>query len=313
MRIAGTSYLGSMVSQLNLLSAQQYQLQNQASTGQAISAPSDGPEAMAEALNLQTDNSAVTQLAQNISALQNRATIAGNALTSLQTIAEKVNEIAAQADGTATPSQLQAFAGQVTQLIQQAVQLMNAKDGSQYVFGGTASGSAPFTARTDTSGNVTTVAYAGNTEVAQSEISQSATISVDAPGENNSGSGARGVISDSRYGADLFNHLISLQNNLLAGHTSAIALTDLPNLSKDDDNIIWQVASNGAAQTRLNAAAAFASTQQSGLQTSLTNVAGADLTQTLTKLSQVQNAYQAALQTSSQFMQMQQYVLNLLP
>ncbi len=313
MRIAGTSYLDSMVSQLNLLSAQQYQLQNQASTGQAISAPSDDPAGMAEALNVQADNSAVTQFAQNIATLQNRATIAGTALTSLQTIAEKANEIATQADGTATPSQLQAFAGQVTQLIQQAVQVMNTQAGSQYVFGGTAAGSAPFTASTDASGNVTAVAYSGNTAVAQSEIAQSTTLSVDAPGENNSGSGARGVISDSRYGADFFRHLISLQNNLLAGHTSAIASTDLPNLSKDDDNVIWQVASNGAAQARLNAAAAFASTQQSGLQTSLTSVAGADLTQTLTKLSQVQNAYQAALQSSSQFMQMQQYVLSLLP
>jgi flagellar hook-associated protein 3 FlgL len=86
MRIAGTSYTDSMVSQLNLLSAQQYQLQNQASTGQTISAPSDDPTGMALALNLQADNSAVTQYAQNISTLQNRATIAGNALSSLQTI-----------------------------------------------------------------------------------------------------------------------------------------------------------------------------------------------------------------------------------
>jgi flagellar hook-associated protein 3 FlgL len=138
-------------------------------------------------------------------------------------------------------------------------------------------------------------------------------MAVDAPGENNSGSGARGVVSDSRYGADLFNHLISLQNNLLSGNTDAITSTDAANLSEDQDNIIYQVATNGAAQTRLDAAASFASSQQSGLQQNLSSVAGADLAQTLTQLTQANNAYQIALQTSSQLLQLQQSVLNSLP
>jgi len=310
MRIAGTSYTDSMVSHLNLLSAQEYQLQNEASTAQSISAPEDDPAGMAAALNLQAQNSAVTQYAQNITTLQTRATTAGSALTSLQTLTDRASEIATSADGATSPAALQADATEVTQLIQQAAQLMNSKNGSQYVFGGTDSSQAPFTVSTDANGNVTAVTYSGNTAVTQSQIAANATMSVDVPGENTSGSGARGVVSDSRYGADLFNHLIALQNDLQSGNTSAITSTDAANLSKDDDNIIWQVANNGAAQSRLTAAASFASTQQSGLQTSLTNVAGADLAQTLTQLTQAQNAYQVALQTSSQILQMQQSVLS---
>lgn len=299
-----------MVSHLNLLSAQEYQLQNEASTDQSISAPEDDPAGMAAALNLQAQNSAVTQYAQNITTLQTRATTAGSALTSLQTLTDRASEIATSADGATSPAALQADATEVTQLIQQAAQLMNSKNGSQYVFGGTDSSQAPFTVSTDANGNVTAVTYSGNTAVTQSQIAANATMSVDVPGENTSGSGARGVVSDSRYGADLFNHLIALQNDLQSGNTSAITSTDAANLSKDDDNIIWQVANNGAAQSRLTAAASFASTQQSGLQTSLTNVAGADLAQTLTQLTQAQNAYQVALQTSSQILQMQQSVLS---
>jgi flagellar hook-associated protein 3 FlgL len=313
MRIAGTSYTDSMVTKLNLLSAKEYQLQNQASTGQTISAPEDNPAGMAQALNLQAQNSAVTQYSQNISTLQTNATVTGNALTSLQTITEKASEIATSADGTSTPAQLQADATQVTQLIQEAAQLMNTQNGSQYVFGGTNSSQAPFTVSTDANGNVTAVTYQGNTSVSQSEIADNTSLAVNVPGQNNSGSGARGVVSDSRYGADLFNHLISLQNNLQSGNTSAITSTDAPNLSKDDDNMIWQVANNGATQSRLQAAASFATTQQTGLQQSLSNVAGADLAQTLTQLSQAQNAYQIALQTSSQILQLQQSVLNSLP
>ena len=313
MRIAGTSYTDSMVTKLNLLSAKEYQLQNQASTGQTISAPEDNPAGMAQALNLQAQNSAVTQYSQNISTLQTNATVTGNALTSLQTITEKASEIATSADGTSTPAQLQADATQVTQLIQEAAQLMNTQNGSQYVFGGTNSSQAPFTVSTDANGNVTAVTYQGNTSVSQSEIADNTSLAVNVPGQNNSGSGARGVVSDSRYGTDLFNHLISLLNNLQSGNTSAITTIDAPNLSKDDDNIIWQVANNGATQSRLQAAASFATTQQTGLQQSLSNVAGADLAQTLTQLSQAQNAYQVALQTSSQILQLQQSVLNSLP
>lgn len=313
MRIAGTSYMDSMVNTLNLMSAKEYQLQNQASTGQTISAPEDNPAGMAQALNLQAQNSAVTQYSQNISTLQTNATVTGNALTSLQTITEKASEIATSADGTSTPAQLQADATQVTQLIQEAAQLMNTQNGSQYVFGGTNSSQAPFTVSTDANGNVTAVTYQGNTSVSQSEIADNTSLAVNVPGQNNSGSGARGVVSDSRYGTDLFNHLISLQNNLQSGNTSAITTIDAPNLSKDDDNIIWQVANNGATQSRLQAAASFATTQQTGLQQSLSNVAGADLAQTLTQLSQAQNAYQVALQTSSQILQLQQSVLNSLP
>jgi flagellar hook-associated protein 3 FlgL len=313
MRIAGTSYMDSMVNTLNLLSAKEYQLQNQASTGQTISAPEDNPSSMAQALDLQAQNSAVTQYSQNISRLQTNATVAGNALTSLQTITDKASEIATEADGTSTPAQLQADATQVTQLIQEAAQLMNTQNGSQYVFGGTNSSQAPFTVSTDANGNVTAVTYQGNTNVSQSEIADNTSLAVNVPGQNNSGSGARGVISDSRYGADLFNHLISLQNNLQSGNTSAITSTDATNLSKDDDNIIWQVANNGAMQSRLQAAASFATTQQTGLQQGLSTVAGADLAQTLTQLSQAQNAYQIALQTSSQILQLQQSVLNSLP
>jgi flagellar hook-associated protein 3 FlgL len=313
MRIAGTSYTQSMTSQINSLAARQFRLQNQATTGQSIQAPEDDPAGMAQALGLQAQSSTVGQYAQNISTLQNRSTLVGNALQQLKTITDRVSELATQSDGISSPDQLRANASETTQLIQQAVQVMNTKDGNQYLFGGTASGQAPFTATTDANGNVTGVTYQGNTSVTENEVGQNSTVSVDVPGENNSGSGARGLVSDSRYGADLFNHMISLQNHLLAGDTNSINTVDQPALTKDSDNILYQVSNNGAVQARLEVAASAASTQQSGLTTSLNNVAGADLTQTLTQLTQAQNAYQIALQSSATILQLKTTLLASLP
>lgn len=314
MRVTGNSFTDSLVNQLNLLAARQFRLQNQATTGQRIQAPEDDPVAMAQALNLQAENSNVSQYTQNIANLQTRANSAYDVLQQLKTVSDRIGEITTQtSDGTKPATDLQNYGEEVTQLIKQAAQLMNTKQGSQYLFGGTASGQPPFALSQDSDGHVTAVTYQGNDTVAESQIAENTTISVDVPGQNNSGTGPRGVISDSRYGADLFNHLISLQNDLLAGDSNAVATVDQPALSKDEDNIIYQVAGNGAVQAQLDAESSIAQSRSSSLQDSISKVAGADLTQTLVQLSQTQNAYQAALQSSANILQLQQYLLNYLP
>jgi flagellar hook-associated protein 3 FlgL len=262
---------------------------------------------------LQTDQANVTQYAQNVSTLQNRSNLVASALQQLKTISDRVSELATQSDSLTSPAALKANAAETTQLIQNAVQIMNTKDGDQYLFGGTVSDKAPYVATTDASGNVTGVTYQGNTTVTSSEIGQNSAVAVEVPGENTSGSGARGVITDSRSGADFFNHMISLQNHLLAGDTSSINAVDQPALAKDSDNIIYQISSIGAVQTRLNVAASSASSQQTSLSTSLNSVAGSDLAQTITQLTQAQNAYQIAMQTSASILQLRSSLLSSLP
>jgi len=313
MRIAGTSYTESMANQINLLAGRQYKLQNQATTGQSITAPEDDPSGMVQALGLQADGASVAQYAQNISTLQNRSDLVANALQQLKTISDRIGDLATQSDDTASPTQLQANAIETTQLIKQAADIMNTKDGDSYLFGGTASDKPPFVVATDANGNVTGVTYQGNASVTETEIGQNITASVDVPGANTSGSGARGVITDSRYGADFFNHLISFQNNLIAGNKSAIQTTDRPALSKDEDNLVYQAAENGAVGARLVASASAATAKQSSLNASLNNVAGADLTDTITQLTQASNAYQIAMQSSASIMQMRTTLLSSLP
>ena len=312
MRIAGTSYTDSLVSQLNFLTSQQYQLQSQVSTGLRIQAPEDDPAGMAQALGLETDTAAATQYAQNISTLQTGANTAYSAMQQIKTISDRAGEIATLADGTKTPTELQAYATEVNQLIQQAVQLANGKNGDHYIFSGTKSDTPPFSATTDASGNVTAVTYQGNTNVAQTEIAQGTTLAIDTPGANTTGSGPRGLLTDSRYGADFFNHLISLQKDLASGNTANISKVDQPALTKDEDNLIYQISNNGVLQSRLDSAATSNSNLQSSLQQSLTKVAGVDMTKAITDLSQAQSTYQAALASSSVLLQLQQTVLTYL-
>ena len=140
MRVATNAYTDSMLNQFNILTARQNALQNQAATGLRIQSASDDPAAMESTLRDLSQKAAQNQYASNIGTLQTRATAVYNVMQSLQTISNRASEIATSAGSpTASPAQLDNYANEVQQLIQQAAQLMNTKDpaSGQYLFGGT--------------------------------------------------------------------------------------------------------------------------------------------------------------------------------
>jgi flagellar hook-associated protein 3 FlgL len=272
----------------------------------SVQAPSDNPDAMETTLNDLASQSQQQQYTNNVTTLQSQANNVYTALQSLQSITSQAETIATEAgSGTNSQTDLNDYATQVTALINQAVQLVNSQDPAtgQYLFGGTASGQQPFTATTDANGNVTSVTYNGNSSVNQTEIAQGVTLSATVPGVNNSGTGPQGLITDSRTGADLFNHLIALQNDLLSGNTTAVTGTDSDNLKNDENNMTYQVAYNGNIQTRLNTASSFANSQSLSLNQSITNASGADNVQVMLQLSQAQTAYEASLEATTRVMQ----------
>ncbi|HEX4343229.1 MAG TPA: flagellar hook-associated protein FlgL [Verrucomicrobiae bacterium] len=303
MRVTGNYFQSAFVNQVNDLSLRQQRLQNQVSTGQRISAPEDDPAAVQRTLDLQSDQSAVNQYSSNITSLQSLATSSFNAISAVKTVSDRAGEIATLADGTRSSADLQSYATEVTGLIKQAVQTMNSQQDGNYIFGGTQSGQPPFVMTTDANGNVTGVTYQGNTATTQAQIDSSTAVTVDVPGANTSGTGAHGVITDSRTGADFFNHLISLQNNLLAGNTNAISTTDTPALSNDENNLISQISNNGAIQTQLNTAQTANGKLSTSLTASVSSEADVDMTDTIVQLNQAQYAYQAALQSGAGVLQ----------
>ena len=294
-----------MVNQINALSARQYALQAQASTGLRVSAPADDPKAMANTLNLTAKKSANAQYSQNISTLADRGNLIYGALQSLQTKSSRAGEIATSGStATASQSDLNSYAQEINAMIEDTLKLANTQDasGGQFLFGGTASGSAPFSVTRDANNRITAVTYSGNGTVNQSEIGENLTASVDVPGVNNGATGPRGLFTDSQSGADVFSHLISLRDHLLAGNKTAITGTDSGNLKKDENNLAFQIASNGVAQSRLNTATAFITDSSTALDKAISNQSSADMVQTMVELSQAQTGYQAALQSSVKIM-----------
>jgi flagellar hook-associated protein 3 FlgL len=303
MRVTANTFPNSLVDQLSKLATRQNRLQNQAATGQRIQLPEDDPAGMRRVLDFQARSQTLGQYLRNIGVMQDQANASYGAMQGLRTVSDRAREIATLADGTRSPAELTSYATEISQLIQQAVQTANAQFRGDYLFAGTKSDQPPFVIATDVNGRVTSVTYQGNTTQAANEIAEGVTLSSQTLGENNSGTGPRGLITDSRSGADFFNHLISLQNNLAAGNVAAIAAADRPQLALDEDNVLYHFSTVGAVLERLNTTAGLTTKQTDSLEASVSKEADADLSQTLVRLNQTQTAYQAALQAGAKIIQ----------
>lgn len=298
MRVTANTFPNSLINQLGLLSQRQNRLQQQAATGQKLSLPEDDPVAMRRVLDMQAENSANGQYERNIARHQEVASVTYGTLKSLKSLSDRAGEIAVAADNLKSPDELKIYAKEITEMIKLAAQLGNTKHRGDYLFAGTLTDRPPFVVTTDADGVVTGVSYQGNTTLPESEIDSGVTVTSQTPGANTTGAGGRGLLADSREGADFLQHLIDLQNHLLSADTAAIESTDRAALLRDEDNILYHVGTNGAVQARLDASAGQTTQRMDTLQNLVSKEVDADLTETIVRLTQTQTAYQAALQSA---------------
>jgi flagellar hook-associated protein 3 FlgL len=248
---------------------------------------------------LQVEAGKTSQYEANIGRLKDMAAVTFDGIKALKSISDRAGEIATLAGGVRSSTELRAYATESEQLIEQALRIANTKYQGQFLFGGTKSDQSPFVATRDASNAVTGVAYAGNESLAETEIEEGYSITAQVVGASSSGSGPQGLIADSRTGADLFAHLISLRQHLTAGDTSAIQGDDAARLAKDEESLVAHLGRNGAIQARLEAAAATGGNRALSIEKLVSNEADADLAQTIVRLNETQNAYRAALQSGS--------------
>jgi flagellar hook-associated protein 3 FlgL len=305
MRVTTSSFPNTLRSQLERLSTQQARLQTQAGTGQRFSIASEDPRAMRKVLDLQSEIKTLSQYEKNIGTLQDTLTASYTAIAEVKKVSDRAGEIATRADGLHTPEELHSLGTEVDQLLEQTLQLANSQHQRNYLFGGTKNTTPPYVATRDAAtGKITGITFNGTSSVSQAEIAEGITIAVSVPGSNpdedgNTGT-TRGFLKDDSSGADFFAHLISLRNNLDDANPAAVARirqSDLPNLLTDEDNFLYHFANVGAIQSRLETAGSLANQRSISLESLVSKESDADLSQTLVALSQIQNAYTAALKT----------------
>jgi flagellar hook-associated protein 3 FlgL len=265
--------------QLNQLSV----LQDQASSEQAISKPSDNPSGMALSLALKSQQSANTQYASNASDGQNWLTSVDGALTTATTALQQVRNLtlsAANAGQSATSN-----AAIVSQLEGLKAELMSAANTSYLgrpVFAGNSDAGSAF--NSDYSYNGTP----GQT-VTRS-ISPDTTVAVSGDGAATFGTGS--------------NSVFALIDNIVSGIQSGTDVSgQIANIDSRLSAVTSQTALVGSNYNQVQAGQAVLTTQASTLTTQRSNVDTVDITKTVVALQSQQVAYQAALAVTSKALQ----------
>ncbi len=290
MRIATTTTSDALITQIQNLTSRQAQLQNQVGTGQSLTDPSDNPNAMAQLLNLDNEQSNISQYQANSSRALNVSQASYSALTQMKTISDRAGELVTLGQGTAGSDANKAYGAEVNQMIEQAVQLGNSTFGNDYLFSGTAVSTSPITPTRDSSGNITSVAYAGNTSQASIQLSDTSSV-------------VAGSSSTTNQGLTSFiTNLISLRDALNSNSSTGLSSTQT-SLETSENTLVDSLSSQGAVQTRIEANQTQQTSRSQQIQKQQSDLASTDMATTVVKLSQTSTAYQAALSSASKIMQ----------
>ncbi|HEU5081265.1 MAG TPA: flagellar hook-associated protein FlgL [Opitutaceae bacterium] len=291
MRIATNTTSEALIAQIQKLSDRQSRLQSQVATGQRIVQPEDDPAAVGRLLGLNTEKAQNTQYVQNASRAMEVSQASYAGLQDIKSISDRAGELATLGAGASSPDAYQAYAKEVNQLIEQAVQLGNSKFRNDYLFSGTAVTTAPVNATRDAAGNVTSVAYAGDTGQASVKLSDVSSI---APGTTNATN--TGI-------TDFINNLVSLRDALNSGSATTVSATQ-PNLITSENMLVNSLSEHGAIQLRIEINQKQEQSRSDQLDKLVSDEADADMASTVVKLSQTSNAYEAALSSASKILQM---------
>ena len=289
MRISTHTVSDNIVRQIQQLSSQQAKLQQQVATGQRIAEPEDDPAAVGRVLNLESEQRQLAQFQANASRALELSQASYSGLRAIKKVSDRATEIGTLGAGAINPASARAYASELNQLIEQTVQLTNSRFGHDYLYAGTAVGSPPFVATRDAAGQLTSVAYAGDSARAAIPLSEATNLAPNTDGPTNLGL------------RDFVNQLVALRDALQINSATGVtaAQTDL---ITTEDLLVSSIAEHGGVQTRIEATQSQQQDRVSSLEALVSGETDSDLPSTIVRLNQAQLAYQAALQSAATIM-----------
>jgi flagellar hook-associated protein 3 FlgL len=286
MRITNNMLSNTTLRNLNTNMERLDRLQNELTSGQRISTPSDDPIGTASALEFRTTIAQIDQYIRNADEATSWLDATDSALGSMSSLLQRAQELAVEgASDTYSNADKQAMAAEVQNLLDQSVAVGNSTYGGRYLFGGYRVNTQPFAAV----GNPpTAVNYNGDTGQIIRQIDEQSTVTVN--------------ITGSTAFNSVFTALIGLRDDLNNGNSVAVSnrLTDLKSAL---ESVVSTRAEVGARANRL-------STQKDNLESLKVNLSGllskaedVDMTEAITEFATQQTVYQVALAAGAKAIQ----------
>ena len=261
-------------------------LNDQISSGKALTRPSDSPSGTSTAMRTRTDLAANDQYTFNISQASTTLAAADGALGTMGDMLRRVRDLTTQAasTGSQSPKSLQALSTEVAGLRDGLLAMANRTVNGRPVFGGATSGTDAYSA---------TGAFTGRTGVPQNvRISTTESVRTDIDGPS-----AFGVGTD-----DVFALV-----GAIAGEMTSTPTGDLTGRLADIDTALARLTTArtevGVRVNRVDTVKSVNADNVLALKSQLADVEDIDPAKAYLELTLRQNAYQAALAASSQSVQ----------
>jgi flagellar hook-associated protein 3 FlgL len=294
MRITTQMTTTGVLANINNVQQQLATTQQQLSTGLSINQPSDNPYGASLAIQLKNDLQNLGNYQSSVTDGTAWSSAADTSLSNVMSMLQRAQELTIQAsNGDESATDLSATADEIDQLADAMKQEANAQYNGQYIFSGTATGTAPYSTST---GDV----FQGNTGSIQRTIGPNSNlqVNVDISGLLGSGSGA----ADGK----LLDTLRTVAADMRSGNSTGVAdlsSNQLGNLQNSLNSLEQLQANVGAVQNRLS----MASTRIQGLQNSdtaaLSNDEDVNMAHAMTTFSNQQAAFTAALRAGANIVQ----------
>lgn len=168
MRITNNMIVANTIKNLNNSASRVNEAQERVSTEKKISLPSDDPIIATRAIKYRSYVDTIEQYQKNTDDVTSWQSTTDGALSDLSDIMGQVRTLVVKASSdTLSDSDLSAIKEQISELQQNAIDVMNTSYGGRYIFGGYSTGDAPYalesTGLTDSNGDsISTVTFKGN-------------------------------------------------------------------------------------------------------------------------------------------------------
>lgn len=305
MRATQTTTYRSLQSFLDRTSDKLASLQLQAATGKRVNRPSDDPTAISPILSARTQIQTSNRYIETIESGLDKIDGADGYLDSIENTVVRIKEISiATVNGALSPQDMQTYADEVHQLRESLLDAANAQIDGKYLFSGFSEKTEPFTLNPNypaTESNP--VNYNGDYGVLEFEIAPNELIKVNMTGNslllgdiNNDGAVDAGAV-------DIFALITTLEEELQANNPAGVEALIDP-FETAANQVRSQRSQKGNVGRRLEIARDHMEQIKIDMETFRSRFEDADILETITKMQQQEQSFEAALNVTGKVSQL---------
>lgn len=290
MRVTQSMMSNSLLKNISSGYSQLADYQNQLSTGKKITRASQDPVVATMGISYRTDVSHVEQYQKNVTNAYKWLDSSDDALQQVNDVLNRIRELTNEAStDTYTADQRAAAGVEVDQLTQQLVTLGNTQVGGQYIFSGSDSANPLLTQASN--GTVTINNLAQKNPDFNVAVNDGIQMTIN-------------VSPDSVFNDQLFKDLNQLKTDLNEGTATGSQISEyLGKLDTHLDEVASAQADLGAKTNRIDMVQNRLADQKTVATKIMSNNEDADYAETIVKLNQQQNVYNASLSVGAKIIQ----------